>query len=248
MRIAIKIGYDGTKFDGFAIQPNKRTVEGEILKLLIKTKIIEDRKKAKFQYAARTDKGVSAFGNVIAFNCKGNAVKVLQNMKDIWVFGFAEVDEKFNPRKCIEKIYRYYLYDDGYNLNIIKQTLALFKGKHNFSNFARLDGRNPIREIKKIKIRKKGKIIKIDFIAQSFLWNQIRRIMAAVIKAGKGEIDLQEIENALKCNIKKNFGLAPAENLVLLDVKYNFDFNKFLPWQVCIRKEIYADAILHRNK
>ncbi|RLF51352.1 MAG: tRNA pseudouridine(38-40) synthase TruA [Thermoplasmata archaeon] len=248
MRIAIKIGYDGTKFNGFAVQPNKKTVEGEILRILKKTKIIEDRKKARFQYAARTDKGVSAFGNVIAFDAKGNAVEVLKSLEDIWVFGYANVKENFNPRNCIEKIYRYYVYDNGYNYKKLKEALNLFKGEHDFSNFAKLDGRNPVRKINDIKVRKAKNIIKIDFIAKSFLWNQIRRIMASVLKVAKEEIEIEEIKEALEGK-KRNFGLAPAKNLVLLDVKYNFGFKNLLPSEIFIKREIFTDALnIHRNK
>jgi len=249
MRIAIKIGYDGSKFNGFAMQPRKKTVEGEILHTLKKTGIIENRKKAKFQYAARTDKGVNALGNVISFNCKGNALKVMQDIKDIWIMGYAYVDEHFNPRYCLSKTYRYYLYDDGFDFDTLKKAAMLFKGEHDFSYFARIDARNPIRKIDKIDIRKKGKIIKIDFEGKSFLWHQIRRIVAAIIKVGRGKANMEDILNALNKIKRVNFGIAPPENLVLLDVKYNFDFIPLLPEEIFIKKEFFIDALrVHRNK
>lgn len=242
MRIALKIGYDGRKFNGFAMQPNKRTIEGEILKRLIKSKIIVSREKAKFQYAARTDKGVSAFGNVIAFNCSGNAVKVLESLDDIWLTGYAFVDENFNPKRCVRKIYRYYLFNEGYDIKKIKEAAKIFQGEHNFSNFAKLNGRNPKRKIDKINVQG-TKIIKIDFIAKSFLWNQIRRIVAAIIKVGRSEADIENIKRLLECREKGNFGLAPAKYLVLVDIIYNFSFKKILPKEVCIEKEIYEDFL-----
>ncbi len=243
MRIAIKIGYDGTKFNGFAIQPNRKTVEGEILNRLIKTKIIDDRRKARFQYAARTDKGVSALGNVIAFNCKGDAIKAMKKLRDIWIFGYAFVRNDFNPRNCKSKIYRYYLYDIGYDFKKMQQSAKLFEGKHNFSNFARIDSRNPIRKIDSIKIKKEGRIIKIDFEGKSFLWNQIRRMMAAIIKAARNEVEINEIEKALNGE-RKNFGLAPAENLVLYDIKYDFNFEKILPEEIFVKSSIFKDALI----
>ncbi|HEC76056.1 MAG TPA: tRNA pseudouridine(38-40) synthase TruA [Thermoplasmatales archaeon] len=249
MRIAFKIGYDGSKFNGFAIQPDKKTVEGEIIKILKKTKIIESREKACFQYGARTDKGVSAIGNVISFNCKGNALKIMENLEDIWIFGYANVNEKFNPRHCKKKIYRYYLYDEGYNIEKMIETCSLFEGKHDFSNFARIDGRNPFRKIDKIKLKKRGNIIKIDFEGKSFLWNQIRRIMAVVIKAGEEKIEYEEIRNALNKKIKKSYGIAPAENLVLLDIKYDFNFIQTFSKKILIKHEFFTDIlVLNRNK
>lgn len=238
MRIAIKIGYDGTRFYGFAKQPDRRTVEGEIIERLKKTKVLN----GKIQYAARTDRGVSAFGNVIAFNCKGNAIKVLENIQDIWLVGYAEVEEGFNPRYCRKKIYRYYLYNENYDLGKIREAIKLFEGEHDFSYFARKDGRNPVMKIDKITMKGK-EILKFDFEGKYFLWNQIRRIMAAIIKAGRGEASKEEIKKTLEKKERINFGLAPAENLVLIDVKYDFKFIPLYPKNLAIKREIFKDFL-----
>ncbi len=242
VRYAIKIGYDGSHFSGFAMQPDKKTVEGEILKRLLKTGIIKSRRKSRFQYAARTDKGVSAFGNVIALNAKANPVRVLANMENIWCMGYAVVSENFNPRHSSYKIYRYYLPDKGYNIKEMKRAARLFEGKHDFSSFSRRDARNPVREIYKVDLRE-GKIIKIDFIAPSFLWNQVRRMVAAIIAVGTGKESMESIKRALHGETI-NFGIAKASNLVLLDVIYEgLSFKKIFPDEVALRKEIYKDGL-----
>ena len=68
MRIAIKFAYDGSNFYGYARQPLLRTVEGELIRGLIKHGIIEDTNDSCFRSASRTDKGVSAICNVAAFD------------------------------------------------------------------------------------------------------------------------------------------------------------------------------------
>ena len=70
MRVALKIAYDGTRFHGYARQPNVRTVEGEILHSLRRAKLLDDPRAARFEGASRTDRGVSALGNVIAFDSR----------------------------------------------------------------------------------------------------------------------------------------------------------------------------------
>lgn len=242
MRYAIKIGYDGMAFNGFAIQPNKKTVEGEILKRLIKTKIIEDRSKNKFQYAARTDKGVSAFGNVIVFNSPANPLKAMNGIQNIWITGYAEVDEKFNPRHAKYKIYRYYIKNDGLNLNEMAKAIKIFEGVHDFSSFARIDKRNPIREITKT-VFHRDKIIKIDIYGKSFLWQQVRRMAAAIIKVGQGKACIDDIKNALN-GMRMDFGVAPANNLVLMDVVYDkIKFKRLIPDELIFKKEMLSDAI-----
>ena len=244
MRIAIKIAYDGRRFHGFAVQPEKRTVEGEILKRLKKTGIIE----GKIQYASRTDKGVSAMGNVLSFNCRGNVLKVLENMEDIWLMGYARVDEKFNPRYCKSKTYRYYLYNDGYNLKEMEKVAKLFVGEHDFSSFARMDSRNPVREIYEIKVKKKDEVIIFDFKGKSFLWNQIRRMMGAIIMAGMEKVDEKTIKEALHGKKRINFGVAPPQNLALLDVEYDdVVFNPVKSKKFLIMASFFED-LLHRAK
>ena len=49
-------------------QPKLRTVEGEIIKALTNSKIITDEKNAELKVASRTDKVVSAVGNVVTLN------------------------------------------------------------------------------------------------------------------------------------------------------------------------------------
>jgi len=102
MRIALKIAYDGTRFYGFQRQPDLRTVEGDIIKVLKKLRIIEDVREANFKGASRTDRGVSAFGNVIAFDTAKPELtepRILNHhLRDIWILGKAEVPEDFHPR------------------------------------------------------------------------------------------------------------------------------------------------------
>src|SRR5438309_11911652 len=67
MRVALKIAYDGRAFFGHQRQPDRRTVEGECITALRSAKIMRDPTEAFFRSASRTDRGVSAVGNVIAF-------------------------------------------------------------------------------------------------------------------------------------------------------------------------------------
>ena len=68
MRVALKIAYDGGAFFGHQRQPDRRTVEGECLAALRAGKILQNPRESFFRSASRTDRGVSAVGNVIAFD------------------------------------------------------------------------------------------------------------------------------------------------------------------------------------
>ncbi|HEC95197.1 MAG TPA: tRNA pseudouridine(38-40) synthase TruA, partial [Thermoplasmatales archaeon] len=68
MRYALKVAYDGKVFHGCARQPNLVTVEGEVIRIRQDHNMITTTQDAMFRSASRTDKGVSALGNVVAFN------------------------------------------------------------------------------------------------------------------------------------------------------------------------------------
>ena len=228
MRIAIKFAYDGRSFHGFARQPDLKTVEGEILSILSKNNIIKNAKESQFRYASRTDKKVSALGNIISFNTEKFEIKFLKNIssKDIIFYGFAKIKPDFYPRYAKHRHYRYYLKNQNLDFEKILDASNCFIGEHNFSNFARLESnKDPYRIIENIIITKNKKFLIFDFFAQTFLWHQIRRMISALEKVGFGKLEKDQIINALDDPDEKvDFGLASAEPLILKNVVYDFEF------------------------
>lgn len=231
MRFALKFAYNGINFQGYARQPKLKTVEGEIIDLLIQKNIIKDIKQSKFRSASRTDKGASALGNVIAFNIMltKNIVfkKLKNNKKDILFYGIKNVEKDFYPRYAKLRVYSYYLKKQDFDFDKIIEIASVFIGEHNFSNFARIESdKNPIRTIENIVLTEQDNFWIIDFYAQTFLWHQIRRIISAIEKFCNKKITKEEIEKALKNPNKKiDFGLAPSKPLILKDVIYDFKFD-----------------------
>jgi len=68
MRIALKIAYIGTDYHGFQVQPDVNTIEGELFRALKELNIINNPQDANYLAAGRTDGGVHAIGQVIAFD------------------------------------------------------------------------------------------------------------------------------------------------------------------------------------
>jgi len=230
MRIAIKFAYDGRNFHGYARQPKLITVEGDFIKVLVKNGIIEDTNESYFRSASRTDKHVSALANVVAFNTNFSKKNMLQILSSdaplLYFYGIKVVKPDFNPRYAKLRIYRYYLKMNNLDIEKIITTSACFAGKHDFTNFVKLESfRNPIRAIDNIIFSYSDDFLIIDFYAQTFLWHQIRRIVSALIKIGSGKIKKENIVIALELpNDEIDFGLAPADPLILMDIIYDFEF------------------------
>lgn len=224
MKQALKVYYDGRNFFGSQRQPDKRTVEGELLKVLgnIGAGVTD------FKSACRTDKGVSALGNVFSFNCNSKPIPGAINSKlpgDIRVLAAREVNDTFNPRYgAMGKTYKYFLYDEEYSTCNIKKAAKEFKGEHSFHNFAILEGRNPMRNITDIEVEKADNFFIFTISGESFLWQMIRRIISALKMVGDGQMISSDIGRLLEPECQNKIPPAPPENLVLWKIKYPFEF------------------------
>ena len=222
MRYALKVFYYGLNFYGSQIQKDKRTVEGVLIETLKKLGYDVHN----FKRASRTDRKVSALQNVFAFstNKELNIEIINRNLPDdIRILAKAIVPEDFNPRyNVLEKTYKYFLFNDNYNVEKMREAAKMFIGKHDFYNFCIRKGlkKSTIKNLKNIDLEIFDDIIILTFRSKSFLRGMIRKIVTALKLVGEGKLSKKDIEEAL--NRKKDLKLspAPAEYLVLWDIKY----------------------------
>lgn len=225
VRYAFKIAYDGTKFSGSQRQPKVRTVDGECIFVLKKIGAIDGPREARYQSASRTDAGVSAAGNVIAFNTampqKALVGSFNSEVRDVWAWGVASVPDDFNARKARQRWYRYHL---RANLEIqeARAAASLFEGRHDFRWFTRVKT-DTVKTVDSIEVSRIGDFTCLDVRGQSFLWGLVRRIASCVEGHCLGEVSLRQIERAL-AGERSDFGLAPSEPLVLVDVDHGLEF------------------------
>jgi tRNA pseudouridine38-40 synthase len=248
VRWALKVYYDGRNFFGSQRQPDKRTVEGELLKSLSTFEInVED-----FKCACRTDRGVSALGNVFALTTNSKIIPSAINStlpKDIRLLAAREADDNFNPRyEALGKTYRYFLYDEGYSISKIKKAAKVFKGQHSFHNFAKLEGRNPVRSIKKIEIKKAAGFFIFTISGESFLWQMIRRMVNVLKMVGNELMAPEDINRLLDPEHNNLIYPLPAENLVLWEVDYPFEFEHDDYSVKRLRKDILKRQIEMKRK
>jgi tRNA pseudouridine38-40 synthase len=226
MRVALKIAYDGRHFYGHQRQPDRRTVEGECLAALRSAQVIRDPRESFFRSASRTDRGVSAIGNVIAFTSSLRPEAVVgafnDKARDVWAWACAEVPAAFHPRHARERWYRYHLYED-LDADSLNEAGVLFAGEHDLRSFTSDPLTGPV-AITRLDVVKTGDAIAIDVRAPSFRRGMVRRIVAAIIANAKHEARLGDIRAAL-AGTPHDFGTASPEPLFLMDVSYGFPFH-----------------------
>ncbi|MCL4359311.1 MAG: hypothetical protein M1593_05185 [Candidatus Thermoplasmatota archaeon] len=215
MGYVFKFAYDGSEFSGYQKGNGENSVEDTIIRRLMAAGI-----NCGIRSAARTDRGVSAVGNAVYIDSDERPEKISgivnSGGKNLILHSYAAVDSTFRPRHCDMKVYRYILASESVQLDIISSILHRFEGTHDFSCFSRTDGRIPIRTIDRIDVRQSGNLVYVDFYGQSFLWNQIRSIIA---------YSLWNQESNPLCDpfdLKSRFsGLAEPCFLVLMDIFYS---------------------------
>lgn len=180
--VAFKVAYLGQKYSGFAIQPHiKNTIEEELFKAFMECKLISDRTSCNYSRCGRTDKGVSAVGQVIALYVRSNLsegigvvpragstnegdeelpyVRMLQAKlpEEIRVISWAPVPLDFSARfSCLYRSYKYYFPKGSLNIEKMREAALKLEGEHDFRNFCKLDNaslRDFNRHIHKIRIR-----------------------------------------------------------------------------------------------
>jgi len=221
----MKIAYEGTAFHGEARQPGLRTVEGEVIQALARARVIRDGPSSRLQSASRTDRGVSALGNVVAFATSLAPEACVRSFnaksRGVWAWAAALVSDDFNPRRARERWYRYLL-PANHDVTRLQSALRVFEGEHDFRNFTR-DRTRTISSITGVTVGRERDIVALDFRAPSFRWNLVRRIVAAALQAEMGRASNANLERALGAAARIDFGLAPPEPLVLMDVAYDFE-------------------------
>lgn len=226
-RIAIKFAYDGSIFHGFQRQPDMFTVEGELVRALTKVGAIKSSRECGYRGSSRTDTGVSALGNIISIKTSFKTDEICSainsKMEGIWAYSSVEVPDAFNPRAARQRWYRYYLAKAGQDMRLMDEIARRFVGVHDFSGYARKDKRNPMRKIDSIDISDAGMFHAVDFRAESFLWNMVRRIVWMMNEGGSGRLPLDFIgPGSAKKPVR--IGLAPPEYLVLMDIDCGVEF------------------------
>ncbi len=230
-RVALKIGYIGSKFHGYQRQPDLRTVEGELLGVFKETGIIEDIWSAHYSVAGRTDKGVHSTGNVISFITDSDIhIDQLNGLlpDDIKIIATARVPYGFKVRFPETRTYTYiqpvnpYI-DERLDIDSMRSASEYFIGEHNFRNFSKKHEKNPNRTIKSIDIELVDNNIVFTVTGVSFLWNMVRKMITSLIYVGNGKFEEDIIDELLQPEELRQFirlRPAPANGLILSDMYY----------------------------
>lgn len=238
------VAYDGTAYAGSQIQPQRKTIQGEIETAL---SILHKDVPVKVTLSGRTDAGVHARGQVFHFESNlaiplTNWPKAINSLlpDDIRIIDIEEVSLDFHARfDCLWKEYRYFIYTgkvaDPFrrlysyhypfplSLQSIQAAAQLLIGTHDFSAFSSTgtDVENKVRTIYHLDCQQQEDNLVISIKGNGFLYNMVRIIVGTLLEVGQGRKSLHDIQLALSTGEREHLGrTAPAHGLFLWKVEY----------------------------
>ena len=247
MKYLAKIKYLGTDFCGFQVQPNARTVQGELTRAMTEFFGTE----CKVTGCSRTDSGVHANEYVLVLDAPGATVPAdrlpLASARflpeDISLFYATECPDGFHPRYgTVSKEYLYRIInaqardpfevgrawfisrpiDDG-AIALMQSAAKNFIGKHDFSAFMSegSDVSDTVRTVSDLSVTKNGDLIEIKISADGFLYNMVRIIVGTLIDVAFRRIAPERVSEIIESGDRSLAGItAPPDGLYLNQVNY----------------------------
>lgn len=241
-RFKVFIEYDGTRYSGWQIQKNARTIQGEFFTAIKKIFKTED---FEFHGSGRTDAGVHALEQVAHLDVQTMLAPEIIKYKlndilpsDICVLEVEKCDKNFNARK--DAIARSYIYvisrrrsafakkfiwwiKDKIDVKKINEASKLFVGMRDFKSFTDDDPeeKSTLVNIEKISVVEDGNLILIRIIGSHFIWKLVRRIVGVLAEIGRGKMPIEKINYFLSNKSDEPAKLtAPPSGLFLEKVFY----------------------------
>jgi tRNA pseudouridine38-40 synthase len=244
-RFKLRVEYAGTRYSGWQIQKNARTVQGTL-----GDAVVEATGERTFELygAGRTDAGVHALNQVAHLDVRTTLPPESLRRRlnealptDINVLAVDKAPHRFHARH--DALSRAYVYQiarrrtafakpfvwwvkEPLNVTAMQAAAAMFAGRHDFQGFTDDDPeeKSTLVDIAAVAVTPHGDAIHIVVEGSHFLWKMVRRIVGVLVEIGRGEMTPAAVPQLMKTPSGIPAKLtAPASGLFLARVTYPGD-------------------------
>ena len=244
-RFKLLIEYAGTRYSGWQIQTNARTVAGEIERAVAD---VARRREFELYGAGRTDAGVHALGQVAHLELYTDLPpgtlrhRVNEALPaDIYIRAIDKVAHRFHARH--DAAARSYLYQisrrktaffkpyvwwvkEPLDAARMREAAGAFVGMRDFASFSADEPGEKSTKVlvDRLEIAEDGDLLLIRIVGSHFLWRMVRRIAGVLAAVGRGELTPAQVGGLLHEDSDLPATLtAPASGLFLEAVYYAGD-------------------------
>jgi tRNA pseudouridine38-40 synthase len=247
-RFKLLIEYAGTRYSGWQIQKNARTVQGEIDRAV---REVSRRREFELYGSGRTDAGVHALAQVAHLELYTDLPPESLRRKindelpaDIHIRAIEKAPHRFHARH--DAVSRSYLYQisrrrtafgkpyvwwirETLDVAAMRAAAASFVGMKNFEAFTADDPDEKSTHVlvDRVEITEAGALLLIRVLGSHFLWKMVRRMVGVLAACGRGELSPNEAAGFLEASGQGSTApaalAAPAAGLFLEAVFYKGD-------------------------
>ena len=244
-RFRLDLEYVGTRYSGWQIQKNARTVQGALHEAVRK---VQGRSDFESYGAGRTDAGVHALQQVAHLDLETKlAPETLRRAlndelpADVNLLRAEKVPRQFHARHTA--LARSYLYQiarrrtafgkpfvwwikDSLDAAAIAQAARAFEGLHDFRSFSDAEAREGETRVKleRLEVKPSGDLLLVRVLGSHFLWKMVRRMVGVLAEVGRGGLAPKDVERLLRESSDLPAKLtAPPSGLFLERVLYEGD-------------------------
>jgi tRNA pseudouridine38-40 synthase len=236
------VAYDGKAYNGFQRQLDQPTIQGELEQAIKKI----TRHPVTVIGAGRTDSGVHALGQVVAFDLDwshgSDALLRALNAnlpKDIGILELLEAVSGFHPRfDARRRSYRYNIYNQTVphphyrnqswhiirplDLERMNEAAVSIIGEHDFATFGQPpQGKNTTRYVFSAEWHRNEPFLTFNIEANAFLYRMVRSLVGTMKLVGEGTWTVEAFVSALAAKDRTQAGqTAPPQGLFLQSVTY----------------------------
>jgi tRNA pseudouridine38-40 synthase len=244
-RFKLTIEYNGSRYSGWQIQKNARTVQGEIVQAV---RTVTGRDKLEVYGSGRTDAGVHALAQVahldVATTLPPATLRQRLNDElpaDINILRIETVSHRFHARHdATSRSYVYHIarrrtafakpfvwwVRERLDLDAMRRCADTFTGFGDFVSFTDDDPeeKSMTVQLSSVELLEDGDLLIVRIVGSHFLWKMVRRMVGVLVAAGRGELSPEEVGRFLTERSDLPARLtAPASGLFLESVAYGVD-------------------------
>lgn len=245
MRWRAQVAYDGSDFVGWQTQNGRGNTVQESLERVLATVL---REKVRIHGSGRTDTGVHARGQVVAFDTveaiedlRGTVYSVNALLPDsVAMSALGPAPDAFDPRRdAVRRTYRYRIWNaeepspfevrtawhvhEALDVSAMQLAADAIVGLHDFASFQAADKieRSSVREVMVAQVVRKADLVEFEITANAFCRGMVRNLTGQLVEVGRGRVPASGMRGILAARDRGcAAAAAPPQGLFLEKVEY----------------------------